>query len=420
MAAPGVVNAFDSDVELDAKLDVNSDVDEERLQRASIRLQIKGYTQVPGGLPSWEVFDFIERLHACHHGRVVQMLESLRSRWLEGDEDSNRPGSMVAWLVTKRLEEDGVEGLWISATHPSVSEKTWDWTGPRFYVSVVEAAQAHFGEFLPRPPSSLARILWPCDNDQMQPHVTELGWTVVPAGSDPQQLHADISSKQFKIVKAPSGTTTWGFPFTISSCDPCPRSKGRFQHIIWKLDRAARCTTQVVPMAFTDGISSDQDYSRLHQLNAQCIMLDSEMLHRGFRTGADSWGTSCTVQFCSSSGWQPLQDRVGEDVMQYTCPIQPARHVADKSHPHVAHLEGFEVGTDVEAKSDGKGYPARVENRSEVICKGEEPAFTDGLSEVDLRHQRKGSANAVVEHECKVPGATEEKSLPLAKRSRKA
>ena len=45
-----------------------------------------------------------------------------------------------------------------------------------------------------RPPENLARLLWPNEWEGASPHITEMGWTVVPPNSSPQQVHADIVS----------------------------------------------------------------------------------------------------------------------------------------------------------------------------------------------------------------------------------
>ena len=66
----------------------------------------------------------------------------------------------------------------------------------------------------PRPPPALERTLWPDAAEAAAPHVTELGWTLVPPNSPPQEVHADISG-------AYAG-------------DGMERAMGRFHHIAWK------------------------------------------------------------------------------------------------------------------------------------------------------------------------------------------
>ncbi|CAE7283098.1 mkkA, partial [Symbiodinium pilosum] len=77
-------------------------------------------------------------------------------------------------------------------------------------------------------------LLWPRTRDRQQPWITELGWTMVPAGSNEQTLHADILSWEDEPL--------------------CPRKEGlgRFHHFLWKPSRQECCTTKVVHAAFTD------------------------------------------------------------------------------------------------------------------------------------------------------------------------
>ena len=98
----------------------------------------------------------------------------------------------------------------------------------------LEAVAAHCGD-APRPPYDLQQLLWPEATDGSRPWITELGWTLVPGGSHPRCLHADIVRESF--------------------FDEHPREtgRGRFHHIAWKSSSTAvatagtpHCTTEVV------------------------------------------------------------------------------------------------------------------------------------------------------------------------------
>ena len=103
-------------------------------------------------------------------------------------------------------------------------------------------------------------MLWPALKDREAPWITELGWTVVPPNSDPQQLHADIVAEE--------------------EPDDAPRSEsaGRFQHVAWKpavKGKRGCCSTQVVPGAFSNGASCGDDYNQLHDVASPCVVCDA-------------------------------------------------------------------------------------------------------------------------------------------------
>ena len=140
-------------------------------------------------------------MHAAWNKRCVELLDGLRSRWFEGcDEGCDegvRVGAVAARVANELLDEElsgGTHGIWISATHASVDETSWEFTGPRFYASVITAAlRPHTGccgedGTAPRAPEALEALLWPIAADAEAPWVTELGWTIVPPCSDPQQV----------------------------------------------------------------------------------------------------------------------------------------------------------------------------------------------------------------------------------------
>ena len=136
-------------------------------------------------------------MHAAWNKRCVELLDGLRSRWFEGCDEGERAGAVAARVANELLDEElsgGTHGIWISATHASVDETSWELTGPRFYASVITAAlRPHTGccgvdGTAPRAPEALEALLWPIAADAEAPWVTELGWTIVPPCSDPQQV----------------------------------------------------------------------------------------------------------------------------------------------------------------------------------------------------------------------------------------
>ena len=104
-------------------------------------LQHRGYIELQDGLPQWDVADFAEQWHTDYNDMVVEMLEGHKytgvepigwpggkreypagSEWTGGH--GGRPGFLAAQMVTEELQQDGI-GIYVSATHPSISEETW-------------------------------------------------------------------------------------------------------------------------------------------------------------------------------------------------------------------------------------------------------------------------------------------------------
>ena len=55
--------------------------------------------------------------------------------------------------------------------------------------------------------------------------------------------------------------------------------------------------------------------ARLQTVGGACVLIDSEVLHRGASSaGRDTWTTSCTVQLCSTSGWCALGELICQEV----------------------------------------------------------------------------------------------------------
>ena len=99
----------------------------------------------PTKVPDWELLAFCEMMHTRWHKRCAELLDGLRARWFEGCDEGARVGAVAARVATELLDEElfeagGTHGIWISATHGSVDEKSWEFTGPRFYASVITAA----------------------------------------------------------------------------------------------------------------------------------------------------------------------------------------------------------------------------------------------------------------------------------------
>jgi len=237
---------------------------------------------------------------------------------------------LVARIVTEELKGSG---LFMYAAHPSQAEDVEDHTysGPRWYVTCTEALLAHFRlrEIVPVPPGSLQELLWPCDEDRNAPWLTELGWTLVPENSDPQEMHADICDS--------------------SAPNPRGAGRGRYHHFVWKVDPTEQCTTNIVPGAFTEGCAEWEHYDadRWRVAKARALIFDSEMLHRGGATKPQAgWTTSLTLQVCSGVGYPALQERISSSMMCYTMQI------------------GWAVGDAVEVLCNGKWHPAIVTIRS--------------------------------------------------------
>jgi hypothetical protein len=168
-------------------------------------------------------------------------------------------------------------------------EEPYASTGPRWYVSITAAALKHFG-VAPAPPEDLYDFV--CNHPEDiagDLRARGLGWTLAPAGSDPQALHADI----------------WG----LNQHDRSDRC--RWPHILWKRRRSDLCTTQIVLGAFTNGKVRTCHYDLVEQVRAPAIVVDSECLHRAspippLPVGAlptTGWVSTLSVELCTASGW---------------------------------------------------------------------------------------------------------------------
>eukprot|EP00929_Paragymnodinium_shiwhaense_P005737 TRINITY_DN10803_c0_g1_i1.p1 TRINITY_DN10803_c0_g1~~TRINITY_DN10803_c0_g1_i1.p1 ORF type:complete len:816 (-),score=122.60 TRINITY_DN10803_c0_g1_i1:50-2497(-) len=270
------------------------------------QLHWDGWVALPKGRPAWDVCDFAERHYKRYHQRIVDMLAAWKKDWWLADKDgdapgANRVGGLVARWATQELEGTGV---FVYAAHPSQADDEEDednLSGPRWYVTIMEAAMQKFGPrgVAPPPPAELQDLMWPRKEDRRRPWLTELGWTICPAGSDPQIMHADIC------------------------CPNAPQARqpgiGRYHHMAWKLDSSEFCTTNIVPGAFTEGEAGWDHYGKWRTVRAPALIFDSEMLHRGGATKpGKGFSSTLTVQVSSGSGWGALTERVSDGLMWYT------------------------------------------------------------------------------------------------------
>lgn len=311
----------------------------------------------------------VEQYYWQFHSRVASLLEETRASWVDDGEE--RPGTAAAWEVSQKLEE---EGLYVSAVHPSADEED-NWTGPRFYISIVPSAIQ--GGPAPRPPKEVEELLWPRPRDRLQPWITELGWTMVPEGSNEQTLHADILSWE----EEPSRPRKDGL--------------GRFHHFLWKPSRRECCTTKIVHTAFTEGSVEDWHYDSLSQVQSPSLVLDSEVLHCGSATRKGCWSSTCTIQLCSARGWRALHadGRATQDLLWYVWPIEEAplkRPAAPSQWHRDAQVEAL--------WEDGYWYAARIvkrqkDGRYKVRWEGED-TVASGFFAAHLRARQLDDASS--------------------------
>lgn len=325
-------------------------------------LHLDGFTKLEGGMPDWDVRRRIEALYLKYHEGIIGELEKLRDIWMKHDEEGDapgcdRPGGLAAERINKGLLKD--TGAYIYAAHPSQDDNADDdvYSGPRWYVTCTEAMRRRYEDrgVCPPPPTELQELLWPSHQDKCQPWLTESGWTIVPQNSDPQVMHCDLCS--WEDVKRRS------------------HGRGRYLHFVWKMDPTAVCTTNVVPGRFTEGSASWDDYEKFTSAKARAMIFDSEMLHRGAATSCNAgWSTTLTVQVCSGSGWDTLNEISSERMMWYTVPF------------------GWQEGDAVDALVKGSWRPAVVQSRSESgdYCVVLEPdkGVAAGLKDSSLRYRQ--------------------------------
>ena len=239
-------------------------------ERHARELHEAGFTGLKS-VPDWPPLAFAEAQHGQWSATVIRLLSE--ANWCVSTD--GRPGDAAAEYANNALRGLGAN-IWVSTTHPSAPDM-WEadeYGGPRWYVSIIEAAwQQRSGccdeeGRLPPLPPTLVDVLWPNETDGGKPWLTELGWTVVPPHSSPQQWHADIVR-----------------------CEPEPpgwirSAHGRFHHIAFKADRTTAPTTEGVRGAF-DYATGDERIphgwadARVETMTAlPCVLFDSELVHR--------------------------------------------------------------------------------------------------------------------------------------------
>jgi len=313
-------------------------------------------------MPDWELCRYIERLHKRYRRRIIDILEKHNDSWMETDAENPAPGCSRIGALAARTATEALQpsGLYVYATHPSQPHDEDVESGPRWYVSCVEAVMKHYTHRQVAPlPRDMYDFFFPSARDRCRPWLTEAGWTVVPKLSDPQMVHADICYGEDPA--------------------PHPRQRARFLHLAWKQHPWEKCTTNFVFGGFTDGSATWDDYEKLEQLNVPVLCFDSEVLHCGGRSG-DDWSTTMTLQFCGGSSRKALSERTSERLMSFTFPL------------------GWEVGAAVDALTGGAWIPAVVRQRSEqgrYLVQLKDGRCKGGLLDSQLRYRqpREGMAH---------------------------
>jgi len=273
-------------------------------------LSSQGWIELASGLPkswSWPVFEFVETCHDLFNDLVISELDSLRDVWVPCVDSVSRYGAFAAAKVSERLRPYG-----IAVYSPGESQgecSPYQSTGPRWYISVTAKALECFGVAPPLPAALHHTILSPSAASAGEFRARGLGWTLAPPGSDPQGMHADI----------------WGLGKHEQT------DETRWPHILWKQKPSQFCTTQIVPGGFTQGAISEDSFSRIQQVRAPAIVVDSEVLHRGAPTPPVSTDSSCTplgwvstlsIELCSPNGWQAWEEfSTGGTTKDPTCSL---------------------------------------------------------------------------------------------------
>mmetsp|Transcript_128249 Transcript_128249/g.256134 ORF Transcript_128249/g.256134 Transcript_128249/m.256134 type:complete len:535 (-) Transcript_128249:15-1619(-) len=267
------------------------------------QLLSRGWVEFREGFPeawNWAVFDFVESYHAVYNEPIIAALESLRVVWKPCECSKARFGAFAAEKLSRLLKQYGVA---VFTPPPSVSSfPAYHETGPRFYVSITQAALKHFGT-APQPPLAISKVLLGHPEDQKGGlRIRGLGWALAPPGSDPQDLHSDI----------------WGDRMHHRL------DRVRYPHFLWKPDRNVKCTTQIVPGVFPEGNVRAFHYDKIQQVSATALLVDGEVLHRGGATSptphnthnapcslANLWPSTLSVELCTPTGWKVWMAGVG-------------------------------------------------------------------------------------------------------------
>jgi len=246
----------------------------------------RGYVEFLGGLPKWELIDFVEECYDRFADIIIQELEGLRDVWAPCPGSRERYGAFAAAKATERLSEFGIAVY--SPSDSQAQEFPYESTGPRWYISLTPLALRLYGaKGAPSPPAELWELLCGHEADVASDlRARGLGWTLVPPGSDPQALHADIYGEG---AHREPGRTRW-------------------PHVLWKRRRGELCTTELVPGGFTEGGSEERHFDMIRRVRAPLVIMDSEALHRGSATSSEGWGSTLSLELCTASGWSAWQE----------------------------------------------------------------------------------------------------------------
>lgn len=348
-----------------------------------------GYTAFSHGVEQWELFSFVEQLHAHHHNFIVDELTALRSvaeRDLSYEQKQDEKFMLNIWnssalAVTAALRDVGVS-VWLSHL-PSVSQPDETLaTGPRYYISVDEAWRRAHGHAVTAMPIDLIRRLWPHRQAVADPDGTcrvgssaaaflhNAGWVLVPPGSDAQPWHCDFTGQT------------------------------GMRHILWKTTANGKaCTTQAwrreaacrLLSADADGSSSHthpsdggngpteshESAAAAHDSPVTAVVFHSgRFLHRGAATISDStWTTTFSLELSNPVGhrrWAEANPHLASDPSwKRTCVWKRG---CDPEHVAKCESDGSEAA---EWGEDGDGDGLRGWSATDRICRFKLPGWEE-------------------------------------------
>jgi len=252
----------------------------------------RGWMLARGWPWQWPLVDFVEDCYHRFGQLVIGELEALQSQWMDGSAcGSSRPGANVAEQVSKPGGKLAQLGIQVYASPPSeLQVSPYEYSGPRFYVSLTKRALDVLGEAPPLP-RGFAALLWPHKDDFKGQHrARSLGWTLAPPNSGPQSLHAEL----------------WGEPGHLRKGD-----RTRFPQLLWNHNVDEACATELVPGAFTRGSCAARQFERLKSPEAPALVFDSEILHRGAAVSGNQWVATLSIGLCSPGGWEAWKAGTG-------------------------------------------------------------------------------------------------------------
>lgn len=264
-----------------------------------------GYSAYAAGLQEpWAPFDFVEQFHAQHNDRVIADLNQRLAAAYRNVNASQRNDTSWRQQTWKQIGQASSEafddiGLFVFSSNLPSTVNNEEPSGPRFYISVDTAWKRIHGAAVTPMPHGLRSRLWPAASEAAEAaadgaaagealkeapecragvraaaFMHNMGWVLVPPGSDPQGWHYDWHGVQ------------------------------GMRHLMWTSESTGPAVTTQSPLDEDDACSVSADDGTHGGAAAKVVVWDSgRFLHRGAGThGLYHWTSTLSMEFTNVRG----------------------------------------------------------------------------------------------------------------------